>query len=94
MSITLDAKRGSGKYISDFAPYGYIKSPEDKHKLEVDEYASQIVKRIFREYLSGKSMYKIAEALNQEGIVTPGVYIAMQEENESQLAKYREKKPL
>ena len=94
MSITLDAKRGSGKYISDFAPYGYIKSPEDKHKLLVDESASQIVKRIFREYLSGKSMYKIAEALNHEGIVTPGVYIAMQEENESQLAKYREKKPL
>ena len=77
VSTTLDAKRGSGKYISAFAPYGYIKSPENKHKLVVDEYAGQIVKRIFREYLSGKSMYKIAEALNQEGIVTPGVYIAM-----------------
>lgn len=32
--------------------------------------------------------------MNQEGIATPRVYIAMQEENESQLAKYREKKPL
>ena len=92
VSTTLDAKRGSGKYISAFAPYGYIKSPEDKHKLVVDVYASQIVKHIFREYLSGKSMYKIAESLNQEGIATPRVYIAMQEENESQLAKYREKK--
>lgn len=39
-------------------------------------------------------MYKIAETLNQEGIATPGVYIAMKEENENQLAKYREKKPL
>ena len=94
MSTTLDAKRGSEKYISAFAPYGYMKSSEDKHKLVVDGYASQIVKRIFREYLSGKSMYKIAESLNQEGIETPGVYIAMQEENESQLAEYREKKPL
>lgn len=93
MSTTLDAKRGIGKYISAFAPYGYVKSPEDKHKLVVDEYAGQIVKRIFKEYLSGKSMYKIAEALNQEGIATPGVYIAMKEENENQLAKYREKKP-
>lgn len=64
VSTTLDAKRGSGKYISAFAPYGYMKSPEDKHNLVVDEYASQIVKRIFREYLSGKSMYKIAESLN------------------------------
>lgn len=77
VSTTLDAERGSGKYISAFAPYVYIKSPEDKHKLVVDEYASQIVKRIFREYLSGKSMYKIAESLNKEGIATPGVYIAI-----------------
>lgn len=94
MTTTLDAKRGSGKYIAAYAPFGYVKSPEDKHKLVVDEYASQIVKRIFREFLSGKSMYKIAEALNLEGIETPGVYIATRENNENQLAKYREKKPL
>lgn len=77
VSTTIDAKRGSGKYISAFAPYGYMKSPEDKHKLVVDGYASQIVKCIFREYLSEKFMYKIAESLNKEGIATPGVYIAM-----------------
>lgn len=66
VSTTLDAKRGSGKYISAFAPYGYMKSPVDKHKLVVDEYAGQIVKRISREYLSGRSMYKIAESLNEK----------------------------
>ena len=71
-----------------------MKSPEDKHKLVVDEFASQIVKRIFKEFLSGKSMYKIAEGLNRDGIDTPGVYIAMQVGSEKQLARYREKKPL
>lgn len=71
-----------------------MKSPEDKHKLVVDEFASQIVKRIFKEFLSGKSMYKISEGLNWDGIDTPGVYIAMQTESEKQLARYREKKPL
>lgn len=94
VKTSLAVRRANGKYIAAFAPYGYRKSETDKYKLEVDEFASQIVKRIFREYLSGKSMYKIAEKLNQEGIDTPGVYIAMQEENEKQLAKYREKKPL
>lgn len=94
VSSTLGAKRGSGKYIATFAPYGYVKSTEDKHKLVVDEYASQIVKGIFREFLSGKSMYKIAERLNREDIDSPGVYIAMKEGNEKQLLKYREKKPL
>ena len=71
-----------------------MKSPEDKHKLVVDGYVSQIEKRIFREYLSGKFMYKISEALNQEGIEMPRVYIAMRESNENQLAKYRERKTL
>ena len=83
MMTTLDAKRGSGKYIAAYVPFGYVKSPEDKHKLVVDEYASQIVKRIFREFLSGKSMYMIAEALDQEGIETPGVYIATRKRNGS-----------
>lgn len=47
----------------------------------VDEFASEIVKRIFREFLYGKSMYKIAEGLNRDGIDSPGVYIAIQENN-------------
>ena len=75
-------------------PYDYVKSPEDKHKLVVDEFARQIVKRIFKEFLSGKSMYKISDGLNRDGIHTPGVYIAMQVGSEKQLARYREKKPL
>lgn len=94
VKTSLAVRRANGKYIAAFAPYGYRKSETDKYKLEVDKFASQIVKRIFREYLSGKSMYKIAEELNREGIDTPGVYIAMQEKNEKQLAKYRKKKPL
>ena len=44
VSFTLDAKRSNGKYIATFAPYGYAKSPEDKHKLVVDEVASRIGK--------------------------------------------------
>lgn len=76
VSFTLDAKRSNEKYIATFAPYGYAKSSEDKHKLVVDEVASRTVKRIFREFLSSKSMYKIADGLNQDGIDSPGVYIA------------------
>ena len=82
------------RYERADAPYGYVKSPEDNHKLDVDDFASQIVKRIFKEFLSGKSMYKIAEGLNRDGIDTPGVYIAVQSGSEKQLARYREKKPL
>lgn len=56
------------------APYGYRKDPGDKHKLIVDDEAAVIVRRIFREYLSGMPANQIAKELNEEGVETPSVY--------------------
>ncbi|MFA9421969.1 MAG: recombinase family protein [Sedimentibacter sp.] len=91
---SLKTIRSNGNYIAAYAPYGYMKSPEDKHQLVVDEVASKIVKRIFRDYKSGISMYMIARNLNDEGITSPGIYIAEMEGNKRMLARYRKKKPL
>ena len=91
---SLKTIRSNGNYIAAYAPYGYMKSPEDKHQLVVDEVASKIVKRIFRDYKSGISMYMIARNLNDEGIISPGIYIAEKEGNKRMLARYRQKKPL
>ena len=68
------SKKASGQYISSYAPYGYRKSDEDKHKLVIDEYAAGIVRRIFEMRLSGMGYIKIAAALNQEGIASPRQY--------------------
>lgn len=35
-------------------PYGYKKNDKDKHKLEIDVYAANVVKDIFRMKLHGK----------------------------------------
>ena len=35
------------------APYGYLKSPEDKQSLVVDGETAGVVKRIFRLFLEG-----------------------------------------
>lgn len=40
-------QRRNGEFLGAFAGYGYCKSPEDKHKLIVDEYAAEIVRGIF-----------------------------------------------
>ena len=37
----------AGKFIGCYAPYGYMKSPEDKHKLVPDPVTAPIVRRIF-----------------------------------------------
>ena len=48
--------------------YGYRPDPENKGKLLIVEEEAEIVRRIFEEFVSGKSPRKIAHDLNQEGI--------------------------
>ncbi|MCT4607096.1 MAG: recombinase family protein [Marinisporobacter sp.] len=71
-----ELKRKMGKFIGAFAPFGYKKDPKDKNKLMIDEETSWIVKKIFHMYLSGKSLKKIANHLNEENIAPPAVYKA------------------
>ena len=60
-----------GKFIGGKAPYGYMKSPEDKHKLLIDAAAAPIVRRIFEEFGAGESARCIADRLTQERIDSP-----------------------
>ncbi len=59
-----------GKFIGSFAPYGYVKSPEDKHKLIPDPEAAEVVKRIFTLAAEGKKYKEIARILNEAGVET------------------------
>ena len=70
----LHSKKASGQFISAYAPYGYRKSAGDKHKLVTDEYATDIVRRIYALRLAGTAYGQIAAALNREGIPSPRVY--------------------
>lgn len=70
----LDVKRRKGDYVGAFAPYGYLKDPNDKNKLVIDEYAGDIVKQIFSMYKDGMSIGKIAEKLNGLGVLSPMEY--------------------
>lgn len=70
----LHSKKSSGQFISSYAPYGYRKSIEDKHKLVIDEYAAGVVRRMYEMRLAGTAYGQIAAALNREGIPSPSVY--------------------
>lgn len=59
-----------GKFIGSFAPYGYVKSPKDKHKLIPDPEAAEVVKRIFTLAAEGKKYKEIARILNEAGVET------------------------
>lgn len=70
----LDIKRKNGQYIGAFAPYGYRKSSGDKNRLIIDEKAAETVRQIFQWKINGMSGGRIAEKLNELGILTPMEY--------------------
>jgi DNA invertase Pin-like site-specific DNA recombinase len=71
---TFKTKQAKGQFIGAFASYGYTKSEDDHNKLEIDEYAASVVKRIFALYLSGMGQNTIAKTLNEEGVLCPSEY--------------------
>lgn len=70
----LDIKRKMGDFIGAFAAFGYKKDPANKNKLLVDEPAARIVELIFRLRLQGLSNSRIADKLNDMGILSPMEY--------------------
>ena len=70
----LYAKKKSGQYLAAYAPYGYCKSDEDKHRLVVDKEAAAVVREIYRMRYFGMAYGKIAAALNEKGILSPRWY--------------------
>ena len=68
------AKMTAGQCVASFALYGYLKSPEDRHRLIIDPIAAAVVQDIYHLKLKGYSMSGIADILNTRGILTPLVY--------------------
>lgn len=69
-----DIKRRKGQFIAPFAMFGYLKDPEDKHHLIIDEFASGVVQDMFHLMLDGYSAEAIADRLNKQGIPSPLEY--------------------
>ena len=75
---TAIAKTENGEFIGFVAPYGYrVVKKEGKRTLEIDEYASIIVKRIFTSVASGKTRNEVAEELNNDKVLPPVIYMNM-----------------
>lgn len=71
---TLNMNRKQGKFIGSFPTYGYLKDPDDHHKLIVDEETAPVVRMIFDKFISGTSIVGIAKELNTMGIPNPSAY--------------------
>ena len=69
----LYVKKRNGQFVGAYAPYGYNKSTEDKHKLIINEEEAEVVKRIFNMFAKGYSLSSICDILTNEKIPTPSI---------------------
>ncbi len=67
-------KMKAGQFLGAFAPYGYLKDPDDNHKFIIDEYAADVVRKIYSLFLDGYSVQSIAHHLEDEKILNPTNY--------------------
>ncbi len=84
----LRSKRESGQYCA-CPPYGYRKSPEDRHRLTPDEQTAPIVQRIFERAAAGDSSRKIALELGEDGVIPPLKYRALYRDSFSEAGAAR-----
>ena len=67
----LKTKKEQGLFLGSRAPYGYVKDPNNKNKLIIDQDKANIVKQIFSLSFHGKSNKEIAIKLNNQNILSP-----------------------
>ncbi len=70
-----------GKYVGNYAPYGYMFHPTVRNKLALDADAAAVVRRVFDEALEGRNTSQIAAGMNQDHIPTPGQYFKSKHPN-------------
>lgn len=74
MKSQFEVKRKNGECIAPFALYGYRKADNNKNQLVVDDYAAEIVRKIFNWKMEGMAVSAIADKLNELGILSPKEY--------------------
>ncbi len=63
-----------GYYMSAQPPFGYQPDPNNRNHLIIDEYAANIVKKIFELAEQGESYLGISKKLTELGVITPAEY--------------------
>lgn len=71
IKAVLRAKAERGEHLCTNPPYGYLKDPDNPKHWIVDKEAAEVIKRIFRLYISGKGALQIANILTKEKVLNP-----------------------
>jgi DNA invertase Pin-like site-specific DNA recombinase len=61
----------AGEYVGSRPPYGYLKSPDNCHKLIIDPETAPVVRQIYEWFLENTSVNHIVRLLNESEAMTP-----------------------
>ncbi len=75
ISSAIETKERRGEFIGVYAPYGYRKSGDDRHKLVSNPETAPVIQEIFALRLQGVGYTGIARLLNGRGVPSPGAYL-------------------
>lgn len=71
----INGRKRKGEFVGAFPSYGYIKNPEDNHKLIIDNESAEIVRKIFEWKVNeGLGNLSICHRLNDMGVLNPTGY--------------------
>ncbi len=72
---SLKAKAKSGKHVNARVPYGYTHAPGDHQNWVIDEEAAEVIREIYRLFISGMSIRQICLKLDAMGIEFPAKHM-------------------
>lgn len=64
-----------GKFTNPFVPYGYMKDPNNKHKLTINPETGPVIQRTFELARQGLTTFKLSMILNKHNIIKPRAQI-------------------
>lgn len=63
-----------GKFIGSRAPFGYMKDPNDRHHLIIDDEAATVVRDIFKMFCDGIGYVRMTKILREQKVLNPQAY--------------------
>ena len=75
VSSAIATKELHGEFVGAYAPYGYRKSAQNRHLLEVNPETAPVVQEIFALRMQGMGYAGIMRLLNGRDIPSPGTYL-------------------
>ena len=76
IKASMQSRARSGEHLTGSTPYGYKRSETDPKKWVIDEEPAEIIREIFKLFISGKSATQISEEMVRRGYEAPGAYLA------------------